>query len=188
MCEKAAIGSWPLALSSVFSFRHRFDFTIFTTLKFCISYNLKDLRRSRDPQSMSMSGLMGVFMRYHVSVVAEFFIRIVVALALLLLWLAVVTLIGRAFGVRVPFFSLRQRNGISQRLTFSQHMWLNGVLGWGCGMWIFTTFYDYLKWYWSGSAHHLSAENLLLHAALWGLGGVLFGWMTWKGRTGTAES
>jgi ABC-type dipeptide/oligopeptide/nickel transport system permease subunit len=33
-------------------------------------------------------------MRYHVSVVAEFFIQMVVALPVLLLWFAVVTLIG----------------------------------------------------------------------------------------------
>ena len=128
-------------------------------------------------------------MRYHVSVVAEFFIQLVVALLALLLWLAVVALIGRAFGIRLPFFSLRQRDGHSKSLTFSQHMWLKGVLGYGCGMWIFTTFYDYLKWkYGSGSAYHASAEDLLLHSVLWGLGGALFGWMTWNGRTGTAES
>jgi hypothetical protein len=85
-------------------------------------------------------------MRYHVSVVAEFFIQMAVALPVFLLWYAVVALIGRAFGVRLPFRSLRQRNGTSQNLTFSQHMWLKGVLGWGCGMWIVTTFCDYLDW------------------------------------------
>jgi hypothetical protein len=94
-----------------------------------------------------------------------------------------------AFGVRLPFRRLRQRNGTAQSLTFSQHMWLMGVLGWGCGMWIVTTFDDYLDWkYWSGSAHDLSAGKLLFHAVLWPLAGVLFGWMTWNARTGTAES
>ena len=128
-------------------------------------------------------------MRYHVSVVAQFFIQIVVALSALLLWSAAVRLIGRVFGVPLTFFGLRQRHGNSKRVTFAQHIWLIGVLGWGCGMWIFTTFYDYLKWkYRSGSAYHVTAEDLLLHAVLWGLGGVVFGWMTWKGRTGTAES
>jgi hypothetical protein len=128
-------------------------------------------------------------MRYHVSVVAEFFIQMVVILPVFLLWFAVVTLIGRAFGVRLPFRSLRQRNGASQSLTFSQHMWLKGVLGWGCGMWIVTTFDDYLDWkYWSGPAHDLSAGKLLFHAVLWPLAGLVFGWMTWNARTGTAES
>lgn len=128
-------------------------------------------------------------MRYHVSVVAEFFIRIVVAVPVFLLWFAVVTLIGRAFGIRLLFRSLRQCNGTSQSLTFSQHMWLIGVLGWGCGMWIVITFGDYLEWkYWSGSAHDLSAEKLLFHAVLLPLTGLLFGWMTWNARTGTAES
>ena len=128
-------------------------------------------------------------MRYHVSIVAEFFIQMVVALPVLLLWVAVVTLIGRAFGVRLPFRRLRQRNDTAQSLTFSQHMWLMGVLGWGCGMWIVTTFDDYLDWkYWSGSAHDLSAGKLFFHAVLWPLAGLLFGWMTWNARTGTAES
>jgi hypothetical protein len=128
-------------------------------------------------------------MSYHVSVVAEFFIQIVVALPVFLLWFAVVTLIGRAFGVRLLFRSLRQRNGILQSLTFSQHIWLKGVIGWGCGMWIVTTFYDYLDWkYWSGSAHGLSAGKLLSHAVLWPLAGLVFGWMTWNARTVTAES
>jgi hypothetical protein len=128
-------------------------------------------------------------MRYHVSVVAESFIRIAVVLPVFLLWFAVVALIGRAFGVRLPFRRFWQRNGTSQSLTFLQHMWLKGVLGWGCGMWIVTTFDDYLGWkYWSGSAYHFSAGNLLSHAVLWPLGGLLFGWMTWNARTGTAES
>ena len=138
---------------------------------------------------MPTSGLTGVLMRYHVSVVAEFFIQIIVAVPVFLLWFAVVILIGRAFGIQLPFRSLRQRNGASQSLTFSQHMWLMGVLGWGCGMWIVTTFDDYLDWkYWGGPAHDLSAEKLLFHAVLWPLGGALFGWMTWNARTGTAES
>jgi hypothetical protein len=128
-------------------------------------------------------------MSYHVSVVAEFFIQIVVALPVFLLWFAVVTLIGRAFGVRLLFRGLRQRNGTLQSLTFSQHMWLKGVIGWGCGMWIVTTFDDYLDWkYWGGSAHDLSAGKLLFHAVLWPLAGLVFGWMTWNARTGTAES
>ncbi|MGH9636000.1 MAG: hypothetical protein ACRD72_14315 [Candidatus Angelobacter sp.] len=128
-------------------------------------------------------------MRYHVSVVAEFFIQMVVALPVFLLWFAVVILIGRAFGVRLPFRGLRQHNGTSQSLTFSQHMWLRGVLGWGCGMWIVTTFDDYLDWkYWSGSPHDLAAGKLLFHAVLWPLAGLLFGWMTWNAKTGTAES
>jgi hypothetical protein len=114
-------------------------------------------------------------------VVAEFFIQIALAVPALLLWFAVVTLLGRVFGVGLPFRILRQRNGTSQSLTFSQHMWFMGVLGWGCGMWLVTTLGDYLDWkYWSGSAHDLSAGRLLFHAVLWPLAGLLFGWMTWN--------
>jgi hypothetical protein len=126
-------------------------------------------------------------MRYHVPFVAAFFIQLVVALPVFLLWFAVVALIGRAFGVRLPFRSLRKRN-TSQRLTFSQHMLLTGVLGWGCGMWLVTTLCDYLDWkYWSGSAQELSAEKILFHAVLGPLAGVFFGWMTWNATTDKAE-
>ena len=98
-------------------------------------------------------------------------------------------LIGRAFGVRLPFLSLRRRKGTAQRLTFSQHIWLIGVLYWGCGMWIVTTLDDYIGWkYWSGSAHDLSAGKLLFHAILWPLAGLSFGWMTWNTKAGDAES
>ena len=124
-------------------------------------------------------------MRYHVSVVAEFLIQMAVAVPALVLWFAVVTLLGRAFGVGLPFRILRRRDGTSQSLTFSQHMWFTGVLGWGCGMLIVTTLGDYLDWkYWSGSAHDLSAGKLLFHAALWPLAGLMFGWMTWNTRNG----
>ncbi len=128
-------------------------------------------------------------MRYYVSVVAEFIIQILVGVPALLLWFAVLALLGRAFGVKLPFRSLGKHDGIAQSLTFSQHMWLTGVLGWGCGMWIVTTLGDYLDWkYWNGSAHDLSARKLLFHAVLWPLAGLFFGWMTWNARTGKAES
>jgi hypothetical protein len=128
-------------------------------------------------------------MRYHVSVMAKVFIHIVVALPVFVLWFVVVTLLGRAFGARLPFPNLQRRNGTSKSLTFSQHMWLMGVLGWGCGMWIVTTLDDYLDWkYWSGSAHDLSAEKLLFNAVLWPMAGLLFGWMMWNARTDKAGS
>jgi hypothetical protein len=128
-------------------------------------------------------------LRYHVSVVAKFLIQIGVALPLFLLWYAVLTLVVRAFGVRLAFPCLRRHIGNLQRLTFSQHIWLIGVLYWGCGMWIVTTFGHYIGWkYWSGSGHDLSAEELLFGAVLWPLCGALFGWMTWNTKKGNAES
>jgi hypothetical protein len=119
----------------------------------------------------------------------EFSILIVVALLAFLLWYAVVVLLLRPFGVRLPFRRLRSRNGTSRSLTFSQHIWLNGVLYWGCGMWIVMTLGDYLDWkYWNGSAHDLSAGRLLFHAVLWPLGGFAYGWMSWNTRNGNAEN
>lgn len=128
-------------------------------------------------------------MRYHISVVAKFSIQMAVTVLVLILWFAVVTLLGRAFGIRVPFRIMRQHDNTSRGLTFSQHMWMMGVLGWGCGMWIVTTLNDYLDWkYWSGSPHDLSTWKLLFHALLWPLAGLLFGWITWNVGTGKAES
>jgi hypothetical protein len=107
---------------------------------------------------------------------ADFFIQIAVALPVLLLWFVVVALIARAFGVRLPFPSLRGRKGTSQSLTFSKHMLFIGVLYWGCGMWILTTLHDYLEWkYLNGPVHDFSAGRLLFHSVVWPLGGLLFG-------------
>lgn len=114
---------------------------------------------------------------------AEFLIQIVVALPLLLLWYAVVALLLRAFGFRQPF------RRMSQNLTFSQYMWLIGVVYWGGGMLIMTTLDDYLDWkYWNGSARNLSAGRLVFHAVLWPLAGLLFGWMTWNTRAGKTDN
>jgi hypothetical protein len=108
----------------------------------------------------------------------------IVSVPVLLLWLAMVAVVVRPFGVRVPFLGFRKSKDTSQRHTFSQHMWLIGVLYWGCGMWIVTTLDDYLDWkYWNRSAHDLFAGRLLFHAVLWPLAGLLFGWMSWNGRT-----
>jgi len=118
----------------------------------------------------------------------EFLIQIAIALPVFLLWFALVTLVVRAFGVRLPFFSLWRHNTTPQRLTFSQHIWLIGVLYWGCGMWIVTTLDDYIDWkYLSGSAHDLSTWKLLFHAVLWPLAGLGFGWMTCNTKTRNAE-
>ena len=117
------------------------------------------------------------------------FIQLIVVMLVFLLWLAVLAAFVRPFGVRLPVLLFGKRKSTAQSLSFSQHMWLIGVLSWGCGMWIVTTLSDYLDWkYWDGSAHNLSAGRLLFHAALWPLGGLLFGWMSWNTRMGKAES
>ena len=89
----------------------------------------------------------------------------------------------------LPLLRLRWHNGNLQRLTFSQHIWLIGVVYWGCGMWIVTTLDHYIDWkYWSGSGHGLSAEELLFGAVVWPFAGALFGWATWNTKKGNAES
>ena len=123
-------------------------------------------------------------MRYY-PVMAEVFIQIAVALSAFLLWYVMVALLLRAFGVRLPlpFRRLHGHGGASRSLSFPQHLWINGVLYWGCGMWIILTLGTYLDWkYWNGSAHDLSAGKLLFHAVLWPVGGLLFGLLTWNTR------
>ncbi len=112
------------------------------------------------------------------------FIQVLVTLPVFLLWIAMVAAFVRPFGIRLPFLGFGKSKRTSQSLSFSQHVWLIGVLSWGCGMWIVTTLDDYLDWkYWNGSAHNLSAERMMFHAFTWPLAGLLFGWMSWYGRT-----
>jgi hypothetical protein len=111
----------------------------------------------------------------------------IVSVPLLLLWLAMVAVLQSLCVLseyESPFLGFRKDKDTSQRLTFSQHTWVIGVLILGCGMWIVTTLDDYLDWkYWNGPAHDLFAGRLLFHAVLWPLGRLLFGWMLWNGRT-----
>jgi hypothetical protein len=121
--------------------------------------------------------------------VTEFFIQLIVVLPIFVLWPAVVAVLARPFGVRFPFLGFRKNKGTSQSLTFAQHLWLVGVLGWGCGVWMVLTLSDLLDWkYWNGPAHDLSAARLLLHAVTWALGGLVFGWLTWNTRMGKGVS
>ena len=113
-----------------------------------------------------------------------------VGIAVLLLWSVVVRLLVRPFGVRLPLGLVRlvRSNGTSPALTLPHYIWLVGVLFWGCGMFIVTTLGEYVDWgYWNGSSHKLSAGILLFRALAYLIGGLVFGWMTWRQRAEKAS-
>jgi hypothetical protein len=108
---------------------------------------------------------------------AELVIEMLIALPVALLWLTVVSLLVRPFGVRLPLtpFSWAKHKSAFQSLTFSQYVIVGGVLYFGCAMWIATTLWRYLEWkYWHGPS--MSTENVLRDAMQYPLlSGVLYG-------------
>jgi hypothetical protein len=117
----------------------------------------------------------------------EFLTTFVAPLPILLLWLLVVVLLARQFGVRLPLRPMwsKERQAAAEHLTRWQYMWIVGVLYFGCGMLIFTTLSDYLDWkYWDGSDHLVSAGRMLSRAVLWLIVGFFFGWFSWNGKSG----
>jgi hypothetical protein len=123
--------------------------------------------------------------------VDKFFIEMLVAIPVLFLWLTVVALIVRPFGVRLPWrvFNFGKRSCAAPDLPFFQYVLVYGVLGFGCGMLILTTLSDYLEWkYWHGPFNGLTADKLLGYAVQWPLlAGVLFGLISWGTRSGKSN-
>jgi hypothetical protein len=119
--------------------------------------------------------------------VAEFVIIALAGLLALFLWLMLVTLIVRPFGVRLPIapLSFAKRKVAVRDLTFSQHFIVFGILYFGFGMFIVTTLSRYIEWkYFHGSSDGLSTNNLLLQFVTYPLvSGSLFGLFTWNGRS-----
>ena len=103
------------------------------------------------------------------------------AVPVLFLWLALVSLLVRPFGIQFPLtpFSAAKRRSAFQGLNFSQFMIVGGILNFGCGMWIVTTLWRYLEWkYWHGSS--ITTENVVRDALRYPLlSGVLFGVVGW---------
>ncbi|MGP0019006.1 MAG: hypothetical protein ACLPHP_10590 [Candidatus Sulfotelmatobacter sp.] len=106
---------------------------------------------------------------------ARFFIAGVVLLAVPLLWLCIATLLMRLFGARVPLlpFTKEGRRAV-QLLTFSQSVW-QGVLSFGCGMFIAMTLFEYLSWrYWNIPSTDFPIR-IRVYAVLWPAVGLFVG-------------
>jgi hypothetical protein len=119
--------------------------------------------------------------------VTEVIVETLLALPVLFLWLAVVSILVRPFGIQLPLAPLSaKRSSAFQALTFSQYLIIAGVLTFGCGMLIVTTFSRYIEWkYWHGSS--LTTETLLRDAFQYPLlSGVLFGVVGWLTRGGNS--
>lgn len=122
----------------------------------------------------------------YILAVTEVIVETLLALPVLFLWLAVVSVLVRPFGTRLPLappFSAKRRSAF-QALTFSQYLMVCGVLCFGCGMLIVTTFFRHIEWkYLHGSA--LTTESLLRDAFQYPLlSGGLFGMVGWFTRNG----
>jgi hypothetical protein len=116
--------------------------------------------------------------------VTEFVIDMLVAVPVLFLWLTVVALVVRPFGVRLRLgpFSFRGRKSAFQTLTFSQFVLICGVLHFGCGLLITTIVSRYLEWkYFNGSSGGFVTGELLRDFVTQPLiAGVLFGLVAWN--------
>jgi DUF1365 family protein len=119
--------------------------------------------------------------------VAEFFIEMLAAVLVIFLWLIVVALLVRPFGM-LPLspFSFFKRRYAFQALTLSQHVLVVGVLLFGCGMLMVRTSSDYLEWkYFHGSSASLTTTGLLRAFVTYPLiAGVLYGLISWNARSG----
>jgi hypothetical protein len=109
---------------------------------------------------------------------AGIIISMLVAIPVIFLWLVIVALLVRPFGIWLPLgpFSFGERARALQALTFPRHVVICGVLCFGCGMLIVTTLSHYLEWkYWHGSSTSLAAGMLLFNVVLWPMAGVFYG-------------
>ncbi len=108
---------------------------------------------------------------------AELVIEILIAVPAFLVWMMVVAVLVRPFGLRLPLtpFGWAEQRSAFQSFSFSQYVTVGGVLYFGCGMWIVTTLGGYIEWkFWHGPL--VTTETILRGAfqhAL--LSGVLFG-------------
>jgi hypothetical protein len=117
--------------------------------------------------------------------VTEFIVDMLVDLPAFFVWLAVVSLLVRPFGVRLPLrpLSFAKLRSAVQTFTFSQYVVVVGILYFGCGMLIATTLSRYLEWkYWHGSSFTIEqfVRDFFQHVAL---GGVFFGVISSLGRS-----
>ena len=106
----------------------------------------------------------------------EFVIEMLVGLPVLLLWLTMVSVLVRPFGIVLSLnpFSWAKHKSAFQGLTFSQYLMVCGVLYFGCGMFVEQTLLRYLEWrYWHGPSN--TSEHPLRDGLQYLFSGVLFG-------------
>jgi hypothetical protein len=109
-------------------------------------------------------------------VARTFIALLLVGLPLLFVWIFLTALLFRLFGIRLPLlpFSFKASKQASQLLTFSQSVWV-GVIQTGCGMFIFTTLYEYLACkYWNAPWDHFRIR-IRIYAVMWPAFGLLIG-------------
>jgi hypothetical protein len=100
--------------------------------------------------------------------------KLAIVLAAILIWQFVATLLMRPLGIRLPFHPFgKNRRRALQLLTFSQSVW-EGVLVYGCGMFIGMTLFEYLACNGDAPWAELSLR-IRLNAVLWPAAGLFVG-------------
>ena len=106
----------------------------------------------------------------------EFVINALVVLVAILLWLILVALLVRPFGIRLPLQPLANRKSALQALTFSQYVFIGGVLHFGCGIAVVTAVSRYVSWkYFHGQPLMVTTGDFFNDFAPAVLAGVVFG-------------
>lgn len=106
---------------------------------------------------------------------ANLLTKLAIVLAAILIWQFVATLLMRPFGIRLPFHPFgKNRRRAFQLLTFSQSVW-EGVLVYGCGMFIGMTLFEYLSCKYGDAPWTEFSLRIRLYAVLWPAAGLLVG-------------
>jgi hypothetical protein len=81
-------------------------------------------------------------------------------------------------------FAFAKRKSALRFLTLPQYLLINGVLCFGGGMLVMTTLSRYLEWrYWHGASDPLGPHNVGERVVTWLLAGVVWGLISWMGRS-----
>ena len=114
-----------------------------------------------------------------------FAVMLIVGVPVMLGWISVLYWLARRLGIPAQLRWRRktglQRGAAQESLTRLQHVVLNGVLGWGVGCALLITGVDYVG-YKIGFHGPVSVSDFAEKFVVYPLGGVLFGFFTWKHR------
>jgi hypothetical protein len=97
------------------------------------------------------------------------------------LWLLVGTpIVCRLFGVSLPV-DFRQRKAATRQMSFGQHIWLIGMLGWGIGMFLLGQVDRYFDSRSEGYLGHPASTGRIVGQLAIALAfGIGVGWTTWN--------
>ena len=119
---------------------------------------------------------------------ADLVIEILIILPVFLLWLTVVSVLVRPFGVRLPLmpFNWAKHRSTLHALTFPQYVTIVGILYFGCGVFVINMVSRYFEWKY-GHGSSIISGNVLRDAVGNIFAGVIFGVFLWPARPGSSN-